>query len=87
MKRYSELTTAERGAPCVEYPGQWIVYCGESTAVFPSLLAAIDAARSAGVTASVCWSASDNDPRIGEVWFTGFYTHGRTDTFGRYRST
>ena len=36
---------------------------------------------------SVCWNASDNDPRIGMVWFTGFYMHGRWDCFGRYRET
>lgn len=36
---------------------------------------------------SVCWKATDNDPRIGQVWFTGFYMHGRFNIFGDYKQT
>ncbi len=35
----------------------------------------------------VCWQASDNDPRIGQVWFTGFYQHGHWNHYGQYRTT
>jgi hypothetical protein len=33
----------------------------------------------------VCWQASDNDPRVGEVWFTGFYKLGHWNHFGHFR--
>jgi hypothetical protein len=36
---------------------------------------------------SVCWEASDNDPRVGEVWFTGFYKAGYYNHWGQYRTT
>lgn len=36
---------------------------------------------------SVCWSCSDDDPRVGQVWFTGFYRAGQWSMFGQYRST
>lgn len=35
---------------------------------------------------SICWKCSDNDPRVGKVWFTGFYQHGKFDWFGNYKS-
>lgn len=34
---------------------------------------------------SVCWKASDNDPRVGEVWFTGFYKLGSWSHFGYFK--
>lgn len=36
---------------------------------------------------TICWKATDNDPRIGEVWFTPFYMHGKFNFFGDYRET
>jgi hypothetical protein len=36
---------------------------------------------------SVAWKCTDNDPRIGQVWFTGFYQHGKFNFFGDYRAT
>lgn len=36
---------------------------------------------------SVCWACSDNDPRIGEVWFTPFYRAGQWSMWGKYRTT
>lgn len=33
---------------------------------------------------SVCWFASDDDPRVGSFWFTGFYQLGKIDHFGRF---
>jgi hypothetical protein len=36
---------------------------------------------------SICWKCTDNDPRIGECWFTGFFMHGRFNLFGDYRTT
>jgi hypothetical protein len=35
---------------------------------------------------SICWKCSDNDPRHGQVWFTGFYQHGEFNLFGEYKS-
>jgi hypothetical protein len=91
MKRYNELTTVDRGNPCVEYPGEWIVYYNDhedTSRSFDSLEAAyLSAQQFANVTEfcpSVNWAASPDDPRVGEVWFTGFYRHGKFDQFGRY---
>lgn len=39
------------------------------------------------VEITVSWKCSDNDPRIGEVWFTPYYMHGRFNAFGDYRET
>lgn len=36
---------------------------------------------------SICWKCSDNDPRIGKIWFTPFFCAGKFDWFGQYRST
>ena len=36
---------------------------------------------------SISWRCSDDDPRIGQVWFTGYYTHGRFNFYGEYRQT
>lgn len=90
MKTYAELTHVDRGEPCVEYPGEWLVYgrLSEPCAEYPGewlvrgesysnkhaalATAALYAERS-GEEIDVCWKASENDPRIGEVWFTGFY--------------
>jgi hypothetical protein len=36
---------------------------------------------------SVSWQASEDDPRIGEVWFTGYYQAGYWNQFGSYRTT
>lgn len=33
---------------------------------------------------AIYWKCSDNDPRIGEVWFTGHYIHGKFNIFGNY---
>lgn len=36
---------------------------------------------------SISWECSDNDPRVGQVWFTGYYMHGRYNIFGSYNIT
>lgn len=36
---------------------------------------------------SICWKCSDDDPRLGQVWFTPFYRHGSWSVWGQYRST
>lgn len=36
---------------------------------------------------TVCWKCSDEDPRIGQVWFTPFYRHGSWTFFGGYKET
>lgn len=33
----------------------------------------------------VYWQASDNDPRVGQVWFTGFYCISYYDFHGIWR--
>lgn len=101
MRAYKDLGHVHRGEPCQEYPGKWLVYYPgrkveemhsfssfeeafafaktkkgffpEDTYIFPSFV-------------WICWACSDNDPRIGEVWFTGFYRHGKFDVFGNYIS-
>lgn len=96
MKKYAELGTVHRCEPCVEFPGTWLVYIngdappGEPT--FGSFEEAhIFAKREWEITpieptpkVSVCWKASDDDPRVGQVWFTPYYQHGYFDQFGRY---
>lgn len=95
LKKFSELGHVHRGEPCQEYPGKWLSYLnGNEEKSFDSFEAAKkDAsdrqsakwAEGEAVT-SVCWICSEDDPRRGEVWFTGFYQHGRFDAFGRYKS-
>lgn len=36
---------------------------------------------------TICWKCSDEDPRMGQVWFTPFYRHGSWGTFGDYQTT
>lgn len=36
---------------------------------------------------AIYWKCSDNDPRVGQVWFTGCYQHGRFNIFGAYRES
>lgn len=36
---------------------------------------------------TICWKCSDDDPRVGQVWFTGFYQHGRFNFYGEYKTT
>lgn len=101
LKKLSELDTAQRNAPCQEYPGEWLVYVnGEHFGTFTTFMLAKQAACEAsfrhaevemkpGVTEkiSVCWAANSNDPRIGEVWFTSFYEKGFYDSYGQWRET
>lgn len=97
MKTYAQLQGYERNAPCQEYPGEWLTYSeGKERGSFPNLGLALAYAeelvkewdnskdRDVPIQVSVCWKASDNDPRIGEVWFTGFYQHGKFNQFGSY---
>ena len=90
MRNYSQLGHVHRCEPCKEYPGEWLVYCrGEHTGTFASADAAIRSAeiqsRDSAHT-SVCWASSSDDPRVGEVWFTGFYRLGYFDQYGRWIS-
>lgn len=91
MKKYSELGTVHRGEPCEEYPGVWFVFAdGKEMDQHSTFEEAFERAKGLseearlGVRVSVNWSCSENDPRIGEIWFTGFYRHGYFDHFGRY---
>ncbi len=90
----AELCTVHRGQPCEDYPGRWILYHGgaevyaskdfANTFAFSEKLGARDGACEGD---SICWCASEGDPRVGQVWFTGFYRHGTWDVFGAYRGT
>lgn len=93
LKPYDKLETYERNQPCLEYPGEWLVYVGGNQETpcdsFEDALRLghqlWDASTSTAI--DISWKCSDNDPRIGEVWFTGFYVCGQIDSFGCYRST
>lgn len=98
MKTYTELGTVHRTEPCVEYPGAWILYVsGEEQSRHESLELAKVAGRAAyersdprgwdngSPDISICWSCSNYDPRMGQVWFTGFYQAGRFDSLGRFK--
>lgn len=93
LKPYSKLETYERNQPCLEYPGRWLVYVdGNQETPRDSFEEALSLANKLwnetdGATISICWNASDNDPRIGKTWFTGFFQCGKIDSFGCYRST
>lgn len=96
MKTYAQLGHVYRCEPCVEYPGAWLVYInGDSPPGDPTFNSFEEAWSFAKreweinpleVTPkiSVCWKASDNDPRIGEVWFSPYYQHGWFDQYGKY---
>lgn len=98
LKRFTELGTAHRGEPCQEYPGTWLVYSGgKELPPLPSFDEAYQVAykecieydnedRNAPINISICWKASDDDKRIGQVWFTSFYQHGKFNQFGSYRT-
>lgn len=94
LKKYAELGNVFRNEPCQEYPGEWIVYVnGSESSKHPAFDKAFNAAKEASDKAqdietevSVCWNCSDGDPRVGEVWFTSFYRHGKFDCFGSYKS-
>lgn len=77
MKKYAQLGPVHRCEPCEEYPGKW---CGGNTEhdnyadACASAFAAWEADTSDDVMKEhgVYWQASDNDHRVGQVWFTGF---------------
>lgn len=93
LPRFADLTTRNRIEPTVEYPGKWLVALNGNIVEKDagSLDAAIRKAKTVWEDApmdsivAVAWEASNDDPRIGELWFTGFYQHGKIDPFGRYR--
>jgi hypothetical protein len=99
MKTFAQLGTVHRGEPCQEYPGEWLVYSkGEERGSFPNRGLAIaygeelvkeydKQPQEIPIQVSVSWKASDNDPRIGQVWFTGFYQDGKFNQFGSYVSS
>ena len=84
LRKYEELDTAHRGDPCAEYPGTYYIYHNGNevdtfTGAFGETFARDKLRRvmyhnPLGGTFSLAWKASDTDPRIGQVWFTGYYT-------------
>lgn len=87
LSSLNSLGTARRGEPCAEYPGTWIVYVnGEEIDTYVDTEENGDARSRAiksakmlldegeeDVKVSVSWRCSDGDPRVGQVWFTGYY--------------
>ena len=78
LKHYKDLGSTFRNDPCIEYPGSWLLYVdGVEQPSYNSLEDAMIAYNKffheTVSKITVCWKASDNDPRIGEIWFTGFY--------------
>lgn len=101
MRKFSELGHVYRTEPCQEFPGEWLVYYPNRLVQDENSFATFEEAMAFARTqegffptdpylspiyVSICWKCSDNDPRQGEVWFTGFYQHGKFDSFGRYKS-
>lgn len=104
MKAYKDLGSVHRGEPCLEYPGEWLLFLplpheGKTEHSFPTRQEALDAGvritdkwESERVEydprkVSVGWKCSDNDPRQGQVWFTGFYVGWRMNMYGSYKET
>jgi len=91
LPKYAELTHVNRGDPCQEYPGRYLSYLnGDDERSFESLEEARQDAyqrmpfTAPEMEASVCYSCSDDDPRIGQVWFTGFYQVGKYNRWGQW---
>jgi hypothetical protein len=96
LKKYSELGTVHRCQPCQEYPGSWRVYQdGKEVGIFAEFDDAMICAKRAveeydsreqdnPINVQIGWKCSDDDPRIGQIWFSGFYIHGKFSQFGRY---
>jgi hypothetical protein len=94
MRAYAELGHVHRTEPCIEYPGYWLVYvdgsevsqCITFEEAWEVCKRGLDTALQLNAKVSICWTCTESDPRVGEVWFTGFYQHGYFDQFGRYVS-
>ncbi len=98
LRAYKDLGTVYRGDPCKEYPGTWLVYVkGEEVYGSQSQEDAYWFAagkvmeydlveQSEPLRVSICWQCSDDDPRVGQIWFTGFYQHGKFNQFGEYKT-
>lgn len=98
MKKYADLGTVHRCEPCVEFPGAWLIYINGNAPVgeesFNDFESAYLAAKrewelstlDPSPRVSICWKASDNDPRVGQVWFSGYYQLGWINQFGNFCS-
>ncbi len=80
---YESLTTSNRHDPCREYPGAYHVYAdnnhvGDFYGEYEGGTALDRAKRQAlnlpdAMNIAVYWAASEDDPRIGQGWFTSYY--------------
>ncbi len=79
LRSYQETLQTIRDAPCLEYPGYYVVSFGKDSVeekVFRDIQEAISfSKRMAGIhiPGSIWWHCSSNDPRKNEVWFAGKY--------------
>lgn len=92
LKPYAELESYERHYPCLEYPGKWVIYIdGNDAMEHESFSDALNMSRELWEAVqgkvSIAWICTEGDPRVGQVWFTGFYIHGEFDQFGNYRTS
>lgn len=83
----------------VNFPNKQDTRTSETTEAFPTLESAIrkaqkilDAYEDQKIEYNprdftISWKCSDDDPRIGLVWFTGHYRHGHFNHFGNYVSS
>jgi hypothetical protein len=97
MRTFAELGHVHRCEPCIEYPGEWLVFIQGAVSSHATFDNAMKVAlggvsgydtlpQDEPLRVSICWKCSDNDPRVGQVWFTGFYQHGKFNQFGAYKS-
>jgi hypothetical protein len=84
LRKYAELGHVYRNSPCVEFPGSYHFYSnGYEVGILPGevgeaaalahLTALLDKPETKSGKLSVSWCCSDNDPRVGQVWFSGYY--------------
>lgn len=93
LKKYRDLTSVNRGDPCEEFPGVWIIYTNgkykKEFATFDQAFSIAwqraDLSSDPDVKVSIAWKASEGDPRIKESWFTSFYQHGYFDCYLKYK--
>lgn len=122
MKHFKDLPGSQRGDPCIEYPGRWILSLPERKVRAPVFGASFpgealwetqppreesfdsqESAMAAALTTmrmweeeyseyqathiTIGWQASDDDPRQGCTWFTGYYRVGRFSIFGDWKES
>lgn len=90
LPKFADLTHVHRGNPCQEYPGEWLLFQdGKEIGSHSNFDAAWKAAQEMlgdvnFQKLAICWKCTDGDPRVGKVWFSGFYRHGYFNQWAVY---